>query len=81
MLGAAKKEKKETSAEILRLGEYMATLHGSCDFLVENFDLRQEARANEMQPRVLTEEGKLEKFRYFDDALDVSLEFGAEVAG
>tara|TARA_B100001540_G_scaffold213415_1_gene188294 strand:+ start:468 stop:3962 length:3495 start_codon:yes stop_codon:yes gene_type:complete len=40
-----------------------------------------EARANEMQPRVLTEEGKLEKFRYFDDALDVALEFGAEVAG
>ncbi len=40
-----------------------------------------EARANEMQPRVLTEEGRLVKFRYFDDALDVALEFGAEVAG
>ena len=40
-----------------------------------------ETRANEAQPRVLTEEGKLVKFGYFDDSLDLALEFGAEVAG
>merc|ERR1719407_446642 len=40
MLNAAKKEKKSAQAEIMALGEYMASLHGSCDFLVQNFDLR-----------------------------------------
>jgi hypothetical protein len=48
MLQDAKKEKKSADAEILALGEYMATLHGSCDFLVKNFDLRREARSSEI---------------------------------
>merc|ERR1719213_1366812 len=26
----------------------MAQLHGSCDFLLENFDIRKEARASEI---------------------------------
>merc|ERR1719395_417036 len=48
MLNAAKKEKKSAQAEIMALGEYMASLHGSCDFLVQNFDLRREARSGEI---------------------------------
>merc|ERR1719274_174007 len=44
----SEKEKKSADAEILALGEYMATLHGSCDFLVKNFDLRREARSSEI---------------------------------
>jgi len=47
-LQAAKDGHKSTAAELQALGEYIAQLHGSCDFLVENFDLRKEARANEI---------------------------------
>ena len=28
--------------------EYIAKLHGDCDFLIENFDVRKEARASEI---------------------------------
>jgi chromosome segregation ATPase len=47
-LQAAKEAKKNAEAEMLALGEYMAKLHGSCDFLLENFDLRKESRASEI---------------------------------
>jgi len=47
-LETAKKDKADTVAELMALGEYVATLHGSCDFLIDNFSLRQEARANEI---------------------------------
>merc|ERR1719253_2574429 len=47
-LEAAKEAKKDTQTELLKLHEYIAQLHGSCDFLVQNFDLRKEARANEV---------------------------------
>lgn len=29
--------------------DYKSQLHGSCDFLISNFDMRQEARAQEME--------------------------------
>merc|ERR1719262_806903 len=48
MLNDAKKEKKSAQAQIMALGEYMAQLHGSCDFLVQNFDVRREARSGEI---------------------------------
>ena len=32
----------------MALGEYIAQLHGSCDFLLENFDVRREARSGEI---------------------------------
>jgi len=47
-LQAAKEAKKNSESELMALGEYMAKLHGSCDFLVQNFDARKEARANEI---------------------------------
>merc|ERR1719473_1873003 len=44
-------EKIETAKEdqLMKIGEYITGLHGSCDFLVENFDLRKEARTNEIE--------------------------------
>ena len=44
----AKKSKKATEKELMALGEYIASLHSDCDFLVKNFDLRKEARASEI---------------------------------
>merc|ERR1719243_388842 len=47
-LGAAKKEKAATATDLMALGEYVASLHGSCDFLLENFQVRKDARAGEI---------------------------------
>merc|ERR1719482_174050 len=47
-LHAATSAKKERTVELVTLGEYISQLHGSCDFLLQNFDLRKEARANEI---------------------------------
>merc|ERR1711904_602505 len=47
-LDSAKKEKKATATDLMALGEYIASLHGSCDFLLENFEVRKEARAGEI---------------------------------
>merc|ERR1719359_2604087 len=47
-LETAKTTNKATKKELLALGEYIASLHGQCDFLIENFDLRKEARAGEI---------------------------------
>lgn len=47
-LGDAKADNKNAKKELLALTEYIAELHGSCDFLVQNFDLRKEARAGEV---------------------------------
>merc|ERR1719243_26359 len=47
-LGTAKKDKKAASTDLMALGEYVASLHGSCDFLLENFEVRKEARAGEI---------------------------------
>ena len=38
-LDSAKKEKKATATDLMALGEYVASLHGSCDFLLENFEV------------------------------------------
>jgi chromosome segregation ATPase len=47
-LGMAKKDKKAAATDLMALGEYVATLHGSCDFLLENFEVRKEARSGEI---------------------------------
>merc|ERR1719453_2046968 len=47
-LEAAKESKKGTTAEFMANEEYIAQLHGSCDFLIQNYGLRKEARANEV---------------------------------
>jgi len=40
---------KATITDILTLGDYNQELHKSCDFLVKNFDLRQQSRVQEME--------------------------------
>jgi len=44
----AKAADKASKKELLALGEYIAQLHAQCDFLLENFDLRKDARAGEI---------------------------------
>merc|ERR1719161_806477 len=38
-----------TITDLLTLGEYNQELHKKCDFLVKNFDLRQQSRVEEME--------------------------------
>merc|ERR1719214_220880 len=40
--------KKETTGQYLAAGEYKQQLHGECDWLLSNFDLRKSARADEV---------------------------------
>jgi len=40
---------KATVTDLLTLGEYNQELHKKCDFLVKNFDLRQQSRVQEME--------------------------------
>jgi len=47
-LMAAKDAKKMNAADLLATREYISQLHGSCDFLLQNFGLRKEARASEV---------------------------------
>merc|ERR1719446_1464237 len=43
-----KESKKNLGAEFLAADKYMSQLHGECDWLLQNFDLRKEARADEV---------------------------------
>merc|ERR1719408_614468 len=44
------KESKALSVDKLEnIHNYIQDLHVSCDFIVENFDMRKEARTNEME--------------------------------
>jgi len=45
----SKEEQASTLDALQKNGEYIAGLHSSCDFLVDNFDLRKEARTNEIE--------------------------------
>jgi len=45
----AKTEHASTSDALAKLAEYIAGLHASCDFLVENYGARKEARTNEIE--------------------------------
>jgi hypothetical protein len=40
---------KDTMAELDGLGKYTAELHAECDYLLKNFDVRQQARAAETE--------------------------------
>jgi len=40
---------KATIGDLLTLGEYNQELHKKCDFLIKNFDLRQQSRTQEME--------------------------------
>jgi len=45
----AKTEQASTTDALAKLKEYIAGLHSSCDFLVENYDARKEARTSEVE--------------------------------
>merc|ERR1719335_1970927 len=45
----AKTDKASTTEALAKLAEYIAGLHGSCDFLMENYDARKEARTTEIE--------------------------------
>merc|ERR1719230_802826 len=47
-LMGAKDLRKTKVSELVATQEYIVQLHGSCDFLIQNYDLRKEARANEV---------------------------------
>merc|ERR1719321_1413149 len=44
-----KEEREGAMGELEELAQENADLHKSCDYTLKNFDLRQEARANEME--------------------------------
>lgn len=45
----AKADHTATTGELEMLAEHKATLHGECDFTLQNFDIRQKARLQEME--------------------------------
>jgi len=47
-LMGAKDLKKTKASELMATQEYIMQLHGSCDFLMQNYDLRKKARADEV---------------------------------
>merc|ERR1719272_662476 len=48
-LVAAKESRASTAEELQLIASYNADLHVSCDFIMQNFDLRKEARTNEIE--------------------------------
>merc|ERR1719263_1359580 len=46
---AAEEELDSTNLELEQLANYKADLHKSCDFTMKNFDLRQDARDQEVE--------------------------------
>jgi len=47
-LEASKDAHKAATTDLMEVKKYLADLHGDCDWLLENFDIRKEARANEI---------------------------------
>merc|ERR1719401_2690090 len=47
-LEESKEGKISTTKELMATLEYMSSLHGECDWLLKNFDVRKEARASEV---------------------------------
>merc|ERR1719428_986544 len=45
----AKDDHEAVLLELEQLGNYKAELHGSCDFIVKNFEIRQQARDEEVE--------------------------------
>merc|ERR1740138_228608 len=46
---STKSQKASQEAELANIKGYIAELHANCDFLLENYDLRKAARANEAE--------------------------------
>jgi len=47
-LEAAKDSHKQATTDLMAVKKYLSELHGDCDWLLENFDIRKEARAGEI---------------------------------
>merc|ERR1719408_1029846 len=47
-LEASKDAHKAATTDLMDVKKYLSDLHGDCDWLLENFDIRKEARANEI---------------------------------
>merc|ERR1719217_171732 len=47
-LSGATDAKKESTGELMGTEEYLGQLHTECDWLLQNFDLRKTARADEV---------------------------------
>merc|ERR1719498_1971512 len=45
----AKETQASQESELMNLNSYIAELHASCDFLIDNYDLRKTARENEVE--------------------------------
>merc|ERR1719169_235282 len=45
----AQEDKENVLLELEQLGNYKAELHSSCDFIVKNFEIRQQARDEEIE--------------------------------
>merc|ERR1719240_1435892 len=45
----ANDDKEAVMLELEQLGNYKSELHGSCDFIVKNFEIRQSARDEEIE--------------------------------
>merc|ERR1719161_527613 len=48
-LDTAKANHRAVSEDVLMAKGYINDLHGSCDFLLENYDMRKDVRANEIE--------------------------------
>merc|ERR1719161_2243789 len=48
-LTQAEQDKEGVMLELEQLSNYNGELHGSCDFLLKNFEIRQTARAEEVE--------------------------------
>merc|ERR550537_1858905 len=48
-LMTAKETRSATSTDLKQVQTVIADLHASCDFIMQNFDLRKEARTNEIE--------------------------------
>merc|ERR1719324_527250 len=46
---STKQQETSQEAELSGIKQYIAQLHANCDFLIENYDLRKAARANEIE--------------------------------
>merc|ERR1719155_79852 len=47
-LEESKEGKASATKELMATLEYMSSLHGECDWLLKNYDVRKEARASEV---------------------------------
>merc|ERR550514_2191409 len=47
-LATTKSEHTDKTTELMNTELYMHKLHGNCDWLIQNFELRKEARADEV---------------------------------